>query len=78
MFFFLIHFFVALAVCFGSFFMLDGTHPRRIFNALALTSTFHRPFDGGGSCSVLLAEKQPQSIMFPPLCLKVSMVFLGS
>ncbi len=30
------------------------------------------------SCPVLLAEKHPQSIMFPPPCLTVGMVFLGS
>ncbi len=30
------------------------------------------------SCSVPLAEKHPQSIMFPPPCLTVGMVFLGS
>src|SRR4029434_4557382 len=30
------------------------------------------------SCPVPLAEKQPQSIMFPPPCLTVGMVFLGS
>ncbi len=30
------------------------------------------------SCPVLLAEKHPQSIMFPPPCLLVGMVFLGS
>ncbi len=30
------------------------------------------------SCTVPLVEKQPQSIMFPPTCLMVGMVFLGS
>ncbi len=30
------------------------------------------------SCPVPLAEKHPQSIMFPPPCLMVGMVFLGS
>ncbi len=30
------------------------------------------------SCSVPLTEKHPQSIMFPPPCLTVGMVFLGS
>ncbi len=30
------------------------------------------------SCPVPLAEKQPHSITFPPPCLKVGMVFLGS
>ncbi len=30
------------------------------------------------SCPVPLAEKHPQSIMFPPPCLTVGMVFLGS
>ncbi len=30
------------------------------------------------SCPVLLAEKYPHSIMFPPPCLTVGMVFLGS
>ncbi len=42
--FFLSHSFVALAVCFGSRW---NTHPRPIFNALALTVhvPVHRPFD---------------------------------
>src|SRR4029434_3365451 len=31
-----------------------------------------------GSRPVPLAEKQPQSIMFPPPCLMVGMLFLGS
>ncbi len=30
------------------------------------------------SCPVPLAEKHPQRIMFPPPCLTVGMVFLGS
>ncbi len=44
--FFLSHCFVALAVCFGSL-SCWNTHPRPIFNALALTvhGPVHRPFD---------------------------------
>ncbi len=44
--FFLSHSFVALAVCFGSLSRWN-THPRPIFNALALTvhGPIHRPFD---------------------------------
>ncbi len=43
---FLSHSFVALAVCFGSL-SCWNTHPRPIFNALALTvhGPVHRPFD---------------------------------
>ncbi len=44
--FFLSHSFVALAECFGSL-SCWNTHPRPIFNALALTvhGPVHRPFD---------------------------------
>ncbi len=44
--FFLIHSFVALSMCFESL-SCWNTHPRPIFNALALTvhSPVHRPFD---------------------------------
>ncbi len=73
--FFLSHSFVALAVCFGSL-SCRNTHPRPIFNALALTvhGPVHRPFDAV-QLSCPLSRK---SIMFPPPCLTVLMVFLGS
>ncbi len=76
--FFLSHSFVALAVCFGSL-SCWNTHPRPIFNALALTvhGPIHRPFDAV-QLSCPLSRKTPQSIMFPPPCLTVGMVFLGS
>ncbi len=76
--FFLSHSFVALAVCFGSL-SCWNTHQRPIFNALALTvhGPVHRPFDAV-QLSCPLNRKTPQSIMFPPPCLTVGMVFLGS
>ncbi len=76
--FFLSHSFVALAVCFGSL-SCWNTHPWPIFNALALTvhGPVHRPFDAV-QLSSPLSRKTPQSIMFPPPCLMVGMVFLGS
>ncbi len=75
--FFLSHSFVALAVCFGSL-SCWNTHPRPIFNALAEG----RRFSSNIICTsigpsmqwsrpVPLAEKQPQSMMFPRPCLTV-------
>ncbi len=57
--FFLSHSFVALAVCFGSLSYLN-THPRPIFNALALTvhGLVHRPFDAV-KLSCPLSRKTP-------------------
>ncbi len=56
--FFLSHSFVALAVCFGS--LSCWTHPRPIFNALALTvhGTVHHPF-GAVQLSCPLSRKTP-------------------
>ncbi len=62
--FFLSHFFVALAVCFGSL-SCWNTHPRPIFNALALM--VHRYMAPSivplmrCSCPVPLAEKHPKA-----------------
>ena len=59
------------------------THPRPIFSALAEGRRFlSKMLRSIGptmwwSCPVTLAEKQPQSIRFPPLCLTEGMVFLG-
>ncbi len=57
--FFLSHYFVALAVCFGSL-SCWNTHPRPIFNALALTVhvPVHRPFDAV-QLSYPLSRKTP-------------------
>ncbi len=57
--FFLSHSFVALAVCFGSL-SCWNTHPRPIFNALALTvhGPIHRPFDAV-QLSCPLSRKTP-------------------
>ncbi len=57
--FFLSHSFVALAVCFGSL-LCWNTHPRPIFNALALTvhGPVHRPFDAV-QLSCPLSRKTP-------------------
>ncbi len=57
--FFLSHSFVALAVCFGSLSSWN-THPRPIFNALALTvhGPVHRPFDAV-QLSCPLSRKTP-------------------
>ncbi len=75
--FFLSHSFVALAVCFGSLSRWN-THPRPIFNALALMVhvPVHRPFDAV-QLFCPLSRIHPQSIMFPPLFLRVGMVFFG-
>ncbi len=82
--FFLSHSSVGLAVCFGSL-SCWNTHPRAIFNVLAgfnvlalmVHGPVHRPFDAL-QLSCPLSRKTPQSIMFPPPCLIVGMVFLGS
>ncbi len=55
--FFLSHFFVALAVCFGSL-SCWNTHPRPIFNALAVHGSVHRPFDAV-QLSCPLSRKTP-------------------
>ncbi len=57
--FFLSHSFVALAMCFGSL-SCWNTHPRPIFNALALTvhGPVHRPFDAV-QLSCPLSRKTP-------------------
>ncbi len=76
--FFLSHSFVALAVCFGSL-SCWNTHPQPIsmpwpwwYMAPSIIPLMRC------SCPGPLAEKHPQSIMFPPPCLTVGMVFLGS
>ncbi len=81
--FFLSHSFVALTVCFGSL-ACWNTHPRPIFNALAGSMPWPWRYMAPSivplmrcSCPVPLAENTP-SIMFPPPCLTVGMVFLGS
>ena len=84
--FFLSHSFVALAVSFGSF-SCWNTNPRPIFSALVEAKKFSlkRSLYLAPSiflltrCSrpVSLAEKQPQSIMFPPSCLMVGRMLLG-
>ncbi len=69
---FLSHTFVALAVCFGSL-SCWNTHPRPIFNALASFMPWSIVPLRRCSCPVPIAEKHPQSIMFPPPCLTVGM-----
>ncbi len=75
--FFLTHSFVALALYFGSL-SCWNTHPWPIFNALALTvhGPVHSPFNAV-QLSCPLSRTPPQSIMFPPPCLIVGIVFLG-
>ncbi len=76
--FFLSHSFVVLAVCLGSL-SCWNTHPRPIFNALAGFNALALALYMAPSivpfmrcnCPVPLAEKHPQSIMFPPPCLTV-------
>ncbi len=72
--FFLSHYFVALAVCFGSL-SCWNTHPRPIsmpwpwrYMSPSIVPLMQC------SCPIPLAEKHPQSIMFPPPCLTVGMV----
>ncbi len=77
---------VALAVCLGSL-SCWKTQPRPIFNALteirrllAKISRYMAPsILPSIQCSrpVPFAEKHPQSMMFPPPCFTVGMVFLG-
>ncbi len=80
------HSLVALAVCLGSL-SCWKTQPRPIFNALTegrrLLAKISRymapPILPSIRCSrsVPYAEKHPQSMMFPPPCFTVGMVFLG-
>jgi len=80
------HSLVALAVCLGSL-SCWKTQPRPIFNALtegrrllAKISRYMAPsILPSIRCSlpVPFAEKHPQSMMFPPPCFTVGMVFLG-
>ncbi len=80
------HSFVARAVCLGSL-SCWKTQPRFIFNALAdgrrfslKISRYMAPFILSFtqiSCPGPFAEKQPQSMMFPPPCFTVGMVFFG-
>ncbi len=80
------HSFVARAVCLGSL-SCWKTQPRLIFNALAdgrrvslKISRYMAPFILSFtqiSRPGPFAEKQPQSMMFPPPCFTVGMVFFG-
>ncbi len=80
------HSFVARAVCLGSL-SCWKTQPRFIFNALAdgrrfslKISRYMDPFFLSFtqiSRPGPFAEKQPQSMMFPPPCFTVGMVFFG-
>uniref|UniRef100_A0A3P9DV41 Uncharacterized protein n=1 Tax=Maylandia zebra TaxID=106582 RepID=A0A3P9DV41_9CICH len=80
------HSFVARAVCFGSL-SCWKTQPRFIFKVLTdgrrfwlKISRYMAPFILSLtriSRPVPLAEKQPHSMMFPPPCFTVGMVFLG-
>ena len=85
--FFLSHSFVTLVVCFGSLTCWNTHHwpnfciqteARRFSLKISLyldSSIFPSTWC---SRSIPLEEKQPQSIMFPPPCLMIGMVFLGS
>ncbi len=80
------HSFVARAVCLGSL-SCWKTQPRFIFNALAdgrrfslKISRYMAPFILSFTQISLpgpFAEQQPQSMMFPPPCFTVGMVFFG-
>ncbi len=80
------HSFIARAVCLGSL-SCWKTQPRFIFNALAdgrrfslKISRYMAPFILSFtqiSRTIPFAEKQPQSMMFPPQCFTVGMVFFG-
>ena len=80
------HSFVARAVCLGSL-SCWKTQPRFIFNALADGRWFSLQISRYMAPFILsftrisrpgpLAEKQPQSMMFPPPCFTVGMVFFG-
>ncbi len=78
--------FVARAVCLGSL-SCWKTQPRFIFNALADGRRFSLKISRYMAPFILsftqisrpgpFAEKQPQSMMFPPPCFTVGMVFFG-
>ncbi len=80
------HSFVARAVCLGSL-SCWKTQPRFIFNALADGRRFSLKISRYMAPFILsftqisrpgpFAEKQPQSMMFPPPCFTVDMVFFG-
>ncbi len=80
------HSFVAWAVCLGSL-SCWKTQPRFIFNALADGRRFSLKISRYMAPFILsftqisrpgpFAEKQPQSMMFPPPCFTVGMVFFG-
>ncbi len=80
------HSFVARAVCLGSL-SCWKTQPRLIFNALADGRRFSLKISRYMAPFILsftqisrpgpFAEKQPQSMMFPPPCFTVGMVFFG-
>ncbi len=80
------HSFVARAVCLGSL-SCWKTQPRFIFNALADGRRFSLKISRYMAPFILsftqisrpgpFAEKQPQSMMFPPPCFTVGMVFFG-
>ncbi len=80
------HSFVARAVCLGSL-SCWKTQPRFIFNALADGRRFSLKISWYMAPFILsftqisrpgpFAEKQPQSLMFPPPCFTVGMVFFG-
>ncbi len=80
------HSFVARAVCLGSL-SCWKTQPRFIFNALADVRRFSLKISRYMTPFILsftqisrpgpFAEKQPQSMMFPPPCFTVGMVFFG-
>ncbi len=80
------HSFVARAVCLGSL-SCWKTQPRFIFNALADGRRFSLKISRYMAPFILsftqisrpgpFAEKHPQSMMFPPPCFTVGMVFFG-
>ncbi len=80
------HSFVARAVCLGSL-SCWKTQPRFIFNVLADGRRFSLKISRYMAPFILsftqisrpgpFAEKQPQSMMFPPPCFTVGMVFFG-
>ncbi len=80
------HSFIARTVCLGSL-SCWKTQPRFIFNALADGRRFSLKISRYMAPFILsftqisrpgpFAEKQPQSMMFPPPCFTVGMVFFG-
>ncbi len=80
------HSFIARVVCLGSL-SCWKTQPRFIFNALADGRRFSLKISRYMAPFILsftqisrpgpFAEKQPQSMMFPPPCFTVGMVFFG-